>query len=590
MPGRWGIRWPTPPLWLTSNEGVLGALAVNDLFWRTFADVPWQRLPEVISVLAGSAFVSFLVSALASQTGLFRLVGLLAQWLLIGFLVFTATPRIYIWTTTDITQDARFRLLTTGVSVGLALSLFPPLTLSSNHWLFYLAALGVVLLGGVFFWMYFDRVHDWNRLDPNERVDLLNAFFPVPDSDRRDLVDGFTAGGVHTHAAVVVWKIALVLLCVIPCLLLGIFIDFALSLYPLLELAVLTGIAVDRWSGRLPEWLRSDQLTTLESRLYDSVAYAGRGMKGMALMILVMIGFLLPVLLFAGVFPLWVKQVTFWLRMLFAPGPFFTTPTIGLTLWNQTGVFLCFFFSVGLQLWFWFRMLDRLPHFLDHWERRHNVRAAYATDEERIEDSSPTSNTSPPSQPLTRPVGCLIPAVLALVPAIVFIYLNPYPVSDPLHRRLHYLFAFAWPIVVAILMGSVWMTATRDSQPIWTDAYAFPLSLMIQAGVIAALTTISRTPEPGSLRVGAVWLAPGSFTAFVLVVIPWAFFFEDVGLYARRHRGPWQYADVAYLLSFGGITYLISNFASSSAAVLFFMLAVACFVGSIALGLAKYFY
>lgn len=593
MARRLGIRRLTLLSRLDSDKGVLGALTVNDLFWRTLADVPWRRLPEVIDILAGSVLTSIIVSTLVSMTGLFQLVGLLAQWLLAAYLVFAATPRIYLWTASEITSNNQFRLLTTGVSIEFALALSPIFTLASESWSFPLAGLFLllgVLLGSAFFGFYFNQVHQWNQLDPSERVDLLNTFIPISDSDRRELVDGFRAGGWRTHFAVIVWKAALVLLCIIPCFLVGIFIDFTLSLYPLLELAVLTGLALNRWSGPLAGLLSAARLTGLEDRLYDSVAYAGRGIKGMTLMILVIVGFMLPVFLFVVVFPLWVRQVTFWLKMLFVPGPFYLTSTIGFILWNQTGVFVCLLLSVGFQLWFWFRMLDRIPYFLDYWERNHNVRAAYATNEANVDDSPLIHSTPRSARPRTRLVGFLLPAVVALLPAMIFIYLNPYPVNELPHLRLHRVFAFSWPVVVVILAVSVWWTAARDSQPIRTDAYALPFSLMIQAGATAVLTSVSRTPEPGALQVGTVWIAPGTFTVFVLLVIPWVFFFEDVGLYARQHHGPGQYADVAYLLSFGGITSVLSILESDRSAVLFLVLAAACFVGGIALGLEKYFY
>lgn len=591
MINRARVRLSTLPVSLTSNEGTLGALAVNDLFLRTLADVPWRRLPDLVDVLAGSAFVSIVVSTLASLTGIFRLGGLLAQWLLAFALVFVLTPQIYLRTAREITEDTRFRLVTAVVTVGFALSLFPVLSLNSQLWPFRLAVFSIpfgVLLGGSLYGAYFNRVHQWNRLKPNSRVDLLNAFIPVSESDRRETVAGFRAGGWRSRFAIVVWKVALVLLCLIPCFLLGIFIDFALSLYPLLELIVLTGIVLSHWSERVPGRISLDRLTNLETRLYDSVAYAGRGVKGMSSMFLVMVGLLIPVFQFVSTFPLWVRQVTFWLGMLRTPAPFSITPTIGFIIWNQIGIFACLLLSVGFQIWFWFRMLSRLPYFLDYWERRHKIEGAYSTSGEEVADRSLPLDTH--SRPLTRPVGYLLPAVLPLVLAMTFIYFNPFPVNEAISFRLHSVFAIFWPVTIGVVAVSVWLTAKRESQLIWTDTYALPISLMIQAGFISALLSISRTSVPVGLRVGSVWLAPGSFTAFVLLFIPWVFFFEDIGLFARRHRGLRRYVDAVYLLCFGGMMYLLTNFASSTTAILLSVLASACIVGGIALGLGKYFY
>jgi hypothetical protein len=568
----------------------LGALAANDLFWRTLADVPWRRLPDAVDFLAGSALVSIIVTTLTDMVGIFKLVGLFAQWLLAAYLVFAVTPRIYLGTATNITDDNRFRLLTAGISVGFAVSLWTTLTLTSEWWSLSIGVLLGVLIGSMLFGTFLDRVHQWNQLTPNGRVNLLNAFIPVSDVDRRDLLDGFTAGGVRSRFAVFVWKGALVLLCVLPCFLLGIFIVFAFSLYPLLEVAVLTGIALDRWSGPVAGRLPSERLTGLESRLYDTVSYAGRGVKGMTTMFLVMVGLLLPVLLFATIFPIWIDQITFWVAMLRTPGPFIFNQTVGFIFWNQTGVFVCLLLSVGFQLWFWLRMLDRLPHFLDQWERRHNLRAAYRTNDEEVEDTSSNRQTHRTSRPLTRPVGYLVPAVVILVPAIVFIYHDPYPVNEPLPIELHRLFAYSWPVVVAILAVCVGLTVRRKSQPIWAERFALPVSLMIQAGSLFALTSISQTPEPGALQVGAVWLAPRSMTALVMLAVPWIFFYEDVALSARRSSGVRQYMDIAYLLSFGGITYLLSMPESGMSAVLFSGIAMVSFVGGIIMGVSRYFY
>lgn len=108
---------------LSSRDRVLASLLANDIGFRTLADVPWRRLPEMTAVVAENAWVALVVSVLAKLETEFALFAIIAQWLLVFYAVAVFTPRVFLRTAREITATRQFRFLVATGSTTIALTL-----------------------------------------------------------------------------------------------------------------------------------------------------------------------------------------------------------------------------------------------------------------------------------------------------------------------------------------------------------------------------------------------------------------------------------------------------------------------------------
>lgn len=84
-------RWTA----VVSQEGAVVVLSANDLFWRLLADIRWRGAAEMLGTLADNLIVSASVSVLAGLQTEFRVIAVVAQWLLLLALFYALAPRIF---------------------------------------------------------------------------------------------------------------------------------------------------------------------------------------------------------------------------------------------------------------------------------------------------------------------------------------------------------------------------------------------------------------------------------------------------------------------------------------------------------------
>jgi hypothetical protein len=301
-----------------------------------------------------------------------------------------------------------------------------------------------------------------------------------------------------------------------------------LGLYPIVELLVLTGLVVDVIDSRfgLPLNLSSLNQRTLdvETRSYNAVNNAGRGIKGFSAVFLVVVfGLFIQVFLFALSLPfVWNETIPFLI----------TTVSMGVSTlfgvglaWNTVGVGSSLLTASLYGVWYWTRMLDRLPAFLDEWAVQIGKR-----------DSKDAEND------VTRPVGILLPAALAIAITVFWIAVTLRG-SDSLQLTgVDILYAIAWPATMILMFESIRRTGHAEPQPAESDASAIPFSLVVQSSILYSVEWLTSIRSSGSL---SIFFAP--FATFTLITALWIFYLGDVSIRVRSREDNRRYAFPAYI-------------------------------------------
>lgn len=521
---------------LSSDKGVLGLITINDLFWQTLADIRWITIQRYAETLSESVFAPALVSVLSGFKTEFLAFAMLAQWGFIYSIFYVYTPQIFRRTAENICEDWRFRLLTSISALGFALIMSSfllntprPITKTQYAGLF-LGTAGISFGGwGWYFW----SVQDWPTRSPNEQIDLVDEFVPIVKREREDLLARHASSGVWSNLQSTTNFLAILFICLLFTFFFAWISVLVLALYPLVEILVLTSViagALER-RHRLPFGFGSPNHYTLdiEERLYGTISTATRGLKGWTtLLLLIGFGLFVQVLGFAYIVTfVWQETVPFLVSAGLAG---FTDGVVFTITWNVAGMGFSVLVATVYGVWYWIRMLERLPSYLDFWADKVGKR-----------------ETEAPESRITRPVGVMIPPTMAIFATLLWMVLDQ--TNGPGLSTLDILYAITWPLLIVGMLASVWLTRHRNPQPPETDGRAIPLSLVVQ--LLGGVSAVSWIGNASNENAPSLVFSP--FGAFILVAVPWFFYLQDVYLIGEEYEGVKHYVFPMYLILFGTV-------------------------------------
>lgn len=483
----------------------------------------------VLAMLAGSSLLLRGVSLdveLADVLAAIRWLGFGLEWLLFVALVYLFFPRFLPDDPpAGVVVRARwFRLVVTVVVFVVALpladatpTLFAPAMLpgpglaGSTLVLAFLSWIGLAWL--VLAVLVGQRW--WNAASADERTAFVLQFRPrsATDAERRRVREAYERDdwmGSVSRAFGVVGATAIV---VLICFFLGLAVGVASMLAPLPQAVVLGGLAVGVVGERVPErrggrWLLGirDRAESPETRLYLVLQYVLASRKGtMAAPFVVCSLLVVFPLVFVSLFGPLVAGVLLFLH----PGELLRAVGASpLGAWNALGILVCLSIPGLYGLWYWLRLVARLPHYLAYWEETTPGDAA-------ITDADLPPLVARPPDYLLVPTGALL--LFAGVASFG---------GGELPLLWGVLFAIAWPIVAVAVALSVAWTVRRDDRPATrgfqlpkADGRALPAAFLVQLGWLWLLST-DRVLGDGIPAIGAGEIAVIAAFGVALYYVP----------------------------------------------------------------------
>lgn len=426
---------------------IVGVLAAAEVFLRTLADLFLRVLDdEVIPALVSVVTEGFLESGLITV-------------LLFGYLLFVLIPLVFPIGLTQVVDRRGFRILAAGSVVLIPFALFqwgsPALPV--------LGWLGPALLAcPVVLPAYVVLVQRQKLLGRESYViGFANAFFPTvelrtdiddgSDSEQRSLRFWATFGGF----SVIAFGYAYILF-----LILGLLLVFLSLMAPIPELLLLG------WAGYRVVANSSDQVQSdttgvrfdLEQRIVSLTGVATNGFKGAMCVLIAGTGFVFPVL-FVNI------------AVQIAVGSAGSAGVVIDQLTRSSSVELLRFLVAIITIltagsygvWYWLRLLSRVPHFYDVWL-----------------DALPDDLETPPDREygplLARPPGYYLPPIALLVLFSLLIHSGS---ATILPRDLRVVIV-AWVGALGLTIWSAYRGALGDPQSALSDQMALPGSFLVQ--------------------------------------------------------------------------------------------------------------
>ncbi|MUV87382.1 hypothetical protein GJ631_12620 [Natronomonas sp. CBA1123] len=462
---------------------VLATLAGNSLLFRALPDGLTSVAGRFGDLLADATVVPFVLAALAVSGEELRLVGAGFDWLLLGYLVYQLLPRLFSDAdpAASVIGRRRFRLLATVLVCVFAVpladqmpgvfsrSVLPAVVASvmTRPEVFVFVFVGWILASSTLIAAYLHWTW-WRDAAIDDRVEFMDQIRPGSPTDEKqaeihdDLTREDWVGPVSNGLGVVSCTLVLVAVC----LFLSMAVGFVGILFPLPQVVVLVGVAAPAVGKRLPGGVGPsgtgirDRAVDIEMRFYRVLKYVSTSRKGLMVAPFFIVGTLLSMLLTLLSF---VAIALFVFIAIYRPDVFLSARISVLTRWNIAGYLLCATVPGLFSLWFWVRETERVPQFLQDWERRRPGTASVAA------ESLPA--------PATRPPGVLLvpTAFVALFP--VFFWIGRQETVPFLPNAA---FAVAWPLALGLTVWAVRWTLRADPQPPWTETYALPGAYLLQ--------------------------------------------------------------------------------------------------------------
>lgn len=563
---------------IPTRAGLLGWIASGELLVRGLGD-------GVLVRTADGALVPAAASIAVHAVTTFPTFQVVANWLLVVAVLYLFGPAVFRRVLPDHVDRLGFRLVVAGTAF---LSFLPvqyhsaasgphvqgalaPLSwLLVDRYFLYLpaAVLSSMLLFLVYFWVTANRpFFDSGSSVMQLFVSLVGRYEEDPVAYLRRRHDAYAnRGGVTWFLVAGFTAIAIGVIHTLPVVLLGVVAGVVNAVFPLLELLVLgwavNRVASERFRHRFDRTLPFDRLLSVEEDFYKGVRLATHSTKGWAAVTLVCAALIATASAYSFAFSLvdvvgfgnYLDSVFVWdeLWFEFTHDPhrwredtlyqIGTVVAISLSGWNWIGLGVAVS-TLGLYgMWFWYRELKRLPHFLSAW--------AVSVEAEAVPELTESQST-----PVVRPPGLMLPPTLLFAAGIG--HFSHVVLGDAGFGTdstvLVWLvgpgFALVWPILTVATAWTVWRGIHGNPQPHGTDAYAIPGTVLcqgtIQWFVLWQLGVISRNYAVGGI---------GMFVVF----LPWYFFLDDVQHYANRSDGPSRFLDSVYFALGGTILVGIS--------------------------------
>jgi hypothetical protein len=209
--------------------------------------------------------------------------------------------------------------------------------------------------------------------------------------------------------------------------------------------------------GRLPSRERVD----VEEIVFDLVVNVVRSPKGVPTVLLTLTGFGGAISIF-GVRSGNMLQFTREGLITIRSDPFFA--------WNVLGVGLVSLGSGLFAVWFWARVIRRIPAYFQAWN------ASKAEGSPLAEESLPV--------PTTRPVGLLLPFAVTTLPAVAFIQTLRFDYFFDLRTLVLSGYGVVWPLSMVVLGWAVYQTRRTEPQPPSSEGRALPVALLVEVAVV----------------------------------------------------------------------------------------------------------
>lgn len=507
-----------------TDIGIIGTLSLCSILFQ------WG--PDILSAFVSRFDVILvIISLIGGEATGFRLLGTMATWILYGYLVYLITPHLYQDIFWDITSTNIYRVLaiisslsvTVSISylVGLIMASIPPYLRTGGGFIWPLIFLPFLIHpASVFLIMTYVK----KRSEAEETViehlllDLDSPFLDVefdwgePPDVIDKMADSVTSDRVRGNRTSMdqeeTWDTAFFHL-YFPLQVVGILI-FILNLFapvPQLVFLISTGLIVveERLFERSRSLIRRfsvqsiEHAVDIEYQILANLKPLSRDSKSRSAVLLIVGGIALSVLLSGmGGGILGRTPIT-----AIGSGNTLKTWSVGLAL-LLSGVF---------GLWYWIRVLLRLPQYRIWWNKNRNV-------DWKEEGGLPLDSESLST---VRPIGFLIPSALLAVIAGLGRFNPPYFSGS--------VYLLCWLGGLTVLVYSVWRTHEAEPQPINSETYAISFGWVVLFISTAFTTTAVIYPEtPFYLFLPFVVISPRLFYGF------------DVYIFGRQNSGVAHFA------------------------------------------------
>lgn len=514
--GRWNVSTTAVTNALTATvttpRRALATLAGNSLLFRAVPDTLLPALGRVADSLADTALIPFVLAALAVRGEELRLVGAGFDWLLLGYLVYQLLPRLFSEAepAASFVGRRRFRLLATVLVCVFAVpiadqvpgvfsrSVLPPVVASAVNRMdvFVFVFVGWILASSTLIGVYLHGAW-WRDAAIDERVAFMDQIRPgsPTDEQRAEIRDDLGRDDWVAPVSNGVGVISCTLVLVAVCLFLSMAVGFVGILFPLPQVVVLVGVTAPAVGKRFPDGIGPsgtgirNRAVDIEMRFYRMLKYVSTSRKGMMVAPFFVVGTLVSMLLTLLSF---VAVAILVVIVIYRPDVFLSSQISILTRWNIVGYLLCGTVPGLFSLWFWVRETERIPQFLQDWERRRPGTASIT------EESLPA--------PATRPPGVLLVPTVFVVLFPVFFWIGGQETVPFLPNAT---FAVAWPLALGLTLWAVRWTLRAAPQPPWTETYALPSAYLLQLLWVNVLfdamdQPLFSTPEFVAVAVGGV--------------------------------------------------------------------------------------
>ncbi|MGQ4556265.1 hypothetical protein [Halobellus sp. GM3] len=408
---------------------------------------------EILLTTLSSDYLTDAV-VLVAESDLGGLVAMLAGMLFFGYTVFEFLPEVFPDEIDTVTERVEYRLLaavfvvvSAKVMEGFVGGAVDPTQLTLT-----LLAVAVIALAiGV---LYVAAIAYGGGVDLAAVSEVAYERLDVADPTEREWTAG--ADAFRTRLRQVVTA-GVFLAMPLPFLAIGVLTGD--MLYPMPEVLAVSWVfigAVDFRSDRtLTERLPHHEHADVEGSTFDLVVNTVRSKKGLPVVLVALIGLSTAVILLSVVSSE---------GLLFARLALYNITRDSLFAWSTLGMLLVLFASATFALWFWVRTIRRVPSYLRAWN------AAYA-------DSPPTIEES--VEPVTRPIGALLPFAAAMIPAMVYLQTVRFEYFFGVRNAVLTLYGIVWPLSLLLLVWAVHRTRQTDPQPPLSEGRVLPVALLV---------------------------------------------------------------------------------------------------------------
>lgn len=454
---------------IQSQEGALGLLASGNLL----AEIPWDILLEYSDLIVLALTIGIHIRGGESIDVIINIVFLFV-------LVYIFIPSIFPKDFRPVSRKRGFRLLSSVFVISIVVIIMLSISSPGDEY-----SQGRAILHGsisivvslILFTYYLFLIEEFDLHDPESPAIAYLQFLQITIHDDHvtihdDHVEWIPEWGKYVSF------FPLILFAIFSLMLLGIFIAALEQLSPLLELLVLGWIGYHRISERSirvkGEYLPTKDVVDIGERVNDAIAsiLCYDTIKGGIVLLLVSTGTLYSIAFFIiglQIFiPRWFSRIsgTKYLVLIEDMGLRYTFLILLEDLVINSFFTIIPFIISLYSIWFWVRVLERLPYFLDTWVERYK----------QTSRSLDLPSEEPPARPpdyLVLPMLLMITYALGLDRILFVLILIEPDISK-------YVYLFITSLIVVLILWSVRRTTRISPQGTSRELRTVIIALTVQ--------------------------------------------------------------------------------------------------------------